>query len=49
VNLFVPASVRPAYSVSMIIWQKELGQIKKQMSFGEGESPYLYADKLFIQ
>lgn len=32
-----------------IRWQKDFGQIKKVMSFGEGESPYLYGDRLFIQ
>lgn len=32
-----------------IIWQKDYGQMKKSMSFGEGESPFLYKDKLFIQ
>jgi outer membrane protein assembly factor BamB len=32
-----------------IIWQKDFGQMMKNMSFGEGESPYLYKDKLFIQ
>ena len=32
-----------------IIWQKDYGQMKKVMSFGEGESPFLYNDKLFIQ
>ena len=32
-----------------IIWQKDYGQMKKVMSFGEGESPCLYKDKLFIQ
>ena len=32
-----------------IIWQKDYGQMKKHMSFGEGESPFLYNDKLFIQ
>jgi len=32
-----------------ILWQKDFGQIKKVMSFGEGESPYLYRDRLFIQ
>ena len=32
-----------------IIWQKDFGQMKKVMSFGEGSSPYLYKDKLFIQ
>ncbi|NOR74134.1 MAG: PQQ-binding-like beta-propeller repeat protein, partial [Draconibacterium sp.] len=31
-----------------IIWQKDFGQMKKHMSFGEGASPYLYKDKLFI-
>jgi outer membrane protein assembly factor BamB len=32
-----------------IIWQKDYGQMKKVMSFGEGESTFLYNDKLFIQ
>jgi len=32
-----------------IRWQKDFGQIKKVMSFGEGESPFLYRDRLFIQ
>jgi len=32
-----------------ILWQKDFGQMKKVMSFGEGSSPYLYKDKLFIQ
>ncbi len=31
-----------------IIWQKDFGQMKKHMSFGEGSSPFLYKDKLFI-
>jgi outer membrane protein assembly factor BamB len=32
-----------------ILWQKDFGQLEKSMSFGEGESPYLYKDRLFIQ
>ena len=32
-----------------ILWQKDFGQMDKVMSFGEGASPYLYNDKLFIQ
>lgn len=32
-----------------IIWQRDFGQLEKHMSFGEGASPYLYKDKLFIQ
>ncbi|MFW6309839.1 MAG: PQQ-binding-like beta-propeller repeat protein [Prolixibacteraceae bacterium] len=32
-----------------IIWQKDFGQMEKHMSFGEGSSPYLYNDKIFIQ
>ncbi|HSH20105.1 MAG TPA: PQQ-binding-like beta-propeller repeat protein [Draconibacterium sp.] len=32
-----------------IQWQKDYGQMQKVMSFGEGASPYLYKDKLFIQ
>jgi len=32
-----------------IIWKRDFGQLKKVMSFGEGESPFLYKDRLFIQ
>ncbi len=32
-----------------ILWKKDFGQLKKVMNFGEGESPYLYKDQLFIQ
>ena len=32
-----------------IIWQKDFGQMDKKMNFGEGDSPYLYRDRLFIQ
>ncbi len=32
-----------------ILWQKDFGQMQKVMNFGEGSSPYLYNDKLFIQ
>lgn len=31
-----------------IIWQKDFGQLEKHMSFGEGETPFLYKDRLFI-
>lgn len=31
-----------------IIWQRDFGQMEKHMSFGEGSSPFLYNDKLFI-
>lgn len=31
-----------------IIWQKDFGQMEKHMSFGEGSSPYLYGDKIFV-
>ncbi|MBT3384431.1 MAG: PQQ-like beta-propeller repeat protein [Prolixibacteraceae bacterium] len=31
-----------------IKWQRDFGQMKKHMSFGEGSSPFLYKDKLFI-
>lgn len=31
-----------------IVWQKDFGQLEKHMSFGEGESPFLYKDRLFI-
>lgn len=32
-----------------ILWQKDFGQMEKHMNFGEGSSPYLHKDKLFIQ
>ncbi len=32
-----------------IIWQRDFGQMEKHMSFGEGSSPFLYKDKLYIQ
>jgi outer membrane protein assembly factor BamB len=32
-----------------VIWKRDFGQMQKHMSFGEGESPYLYKDKIFIQ
>ena len=32
-----------------ILWKKDFGQMEKVMSFGEGSSPYLYNDRLFIQ
>jgi len=32
-----------------VIWKRDFGQLQKHMSFGEGESPYLYKDKIFIQ
>src|SRR5690606_11833483 len=31
-----------------IIWQRDFGQMEKHMSFGEGSSPFLFKDKLFI-
>ncbi len=32
-----------------IVWSKDFGQLQKHMSFGEGESPFLFRDRLFIQ
>ena len=32
-----------------VIWKKDFGQMQKRASFGEGASPYLYKDKIFIQ
>jgi len=32
-----------------VLWNKDFGQMQKRMNFGEGSSPYLYKDKLFIQ
>ena len=32
-----------------VIWERDFGQMQKHMSFGEGESPYLYKDRIFIQ
>lgn len=31
-----------------ILWQKAFGQSEKHMSFGEGDSPFLYKGRLFI-
>jgi outer membrane protein assembly factor BamB len=31
-----------------ILWQKDFGQSQKHMSFGEGDSPFLYKNRLFI-
>lgn len=31
-----------------ILWQRDFGQMEKHMSFGEGASPYLYGNKIFI-
>ena len=32
-----------------ILWKKDFGQMEKKMNFGEGASPYLYKNKIFIQ
>jgi outer membrane protein assembly factor BamB len=32
-----------------ILWKKEFGQSNKHMSFGEGESPYLHGNRIFVQ
>lgn len=32
-----------------ILWQKDFGQSNKHMSFGEGESPYLHENRIFVQ
>jgi len=32
-----------------IIWKRDFGQMQKKMNFGEGSSPFLYKDRLFIQ
>ncbi|MDX1285341.1 MAG: PQQ-binding-like beta-propeller repeat protein, partial [Draconibacterium sp.] len=31
-----------------IIWERDFGQMEKHMSFGEGASPYLYKDRIFV-
>jgi len=31
-----------------LIWKRDFGQMEKHMSFGEGASPYLYGNKIFI-
>lgn len=31
-----------------ILWQRNFGKMQKHMSFGEGSSPFLYKNKLFI-
>ncbi len=32
-----------------IIWKRNFGKMQKRMNFGDGASPYLYKDRLFIQ
>jgi outer membrane protein assembly factor BamB len=32
-----------------IIWERDFGQMEKHMNFGEGASPYLYGNKIFVQ
>jgi len=32
-----------------IIWKRDFGQMEKRMAFGEGASPALYKDRIFIQ
>lgn len=31
-----------------VIWQKRFGKSEKHMSFGEGDSPFLYGDRIFV-
>lgn len=31
-----------------ILWKRDFGQMEKHASFGEGASPYLYKDRIFI-
>lgn len=31
-----------------VLWQKRFGQSQKHMSFGEGDSPFLYGDRIFV-
>ena len=31
-----------------ILWQRDFGQSNKHMSFGEGDSPFLYGDRIFV-
>ncbi len=31
-----------------IEWEKDFGQMQKHMSFGEGSSPYVHGDKIFV-
>lgn len=32
-----------------IKWERDFGQMEKHMSFGEGASPFLYQDRIFVQ
>jgi len=32
-----------------ILWERDFGQMEKKMAFGEGASPALYKDRIFIQ
>lgn len=31
-----------------VLWSRDFGQSNKHMSFGEGDSPYLYGDRIFV-
>lgn len=31
-----------------ILWQRDFGQSNKHMSFGEGDSPYLHGERIFV-
>lgn len=36
-------------STGKVLWKRDFGQMQKRMNFGEGSSPYLYKNRLFIQ
>jgi outer membrane protein assembly factor BamB len=51
-NIFAYFGSRGIYCLDFkgnIIWQKDFGQQQKHMNFGEGDSPYLYNERLFVQ
>ena len=37
-----------ANSITMVIWEKDLGDMSVRMNFGEGSSPVLHGNKLVI-
>ena len=50
-NLFAYFGSRGLYCLDMkgkVLWERNFGQMQKVMSFGEGSSPLLYKDKLYV-
>ena len=50
-NIYAYFGSRGLYCLDMngkVLWERDFGQMEKVMSFGEGSSPLLYKDKIFI-